>query len=169
SVSDATSGFRAYSRDAAMRLSVVSKFTYTHETLIQAGRSGLAVAEVPIRTNPATRQSRLFRSIPEYVRRSLGTILRIYALYEPMALFNAVAALLGIAGLGLGIRYLYFMAIGEGAGHVQSVIVAALLLMLAGQAFVLGVLADLIAANRKLVQDTRARVRQLQSCERDHE
>jgi glycosyltransferase involved in cell wall biosynthesis len=161
-ISDATSGFRAYSRDAAIRLAVVSNFTYTHETLIQAGRTGLAVAEVPIGTNPKTRESRLFRSIPEYIRRSVGTILRIYALYEPLALFNLVAGILLAIGILLGIRYAYFMAIGEGTGHVQSVIVAALLLMLAAQAFALGLLADLIAANRKLIQDTRSRLREVQ-------
>ncbi len=161
-ISDATSGFRAYSRAAALRLSVVSAFTYTHETLIQAGRSGLAVTEVPIRTNPKTRESRLFKSIPEYIRRSVNTIVRIYALYEPMALFSTVGAVLGLAALALGVRYLYFVGIGEGKGHVQSVIVAAVLLMLAGQSYVLGMLADLIAANRKLIQDTRARVREMQ-------
>lgn len=162
SISDATSGFRAYSRDAAMRLAVVSTFTYTHETLIQAGRTGLAVAEVPIGTNPKTRESRLFRSIPEYIRRSIGTILRIYVLYEPMALFNALAGILGAAGMVLAVRYLYFMIIGQGTGHVQSVIVAALLMMLAGQALALGIIADLIAANRKMIQDIRVRVRGLE-------
>jgi len=164
-ISDATSGFRAYDRAAALRLSVVSAFTYTHETLIQAGRSGLAVVEVPIRTNPKTRESRLFRSVPEYLRRSVNTIVRIYALYEPMALFSTVGAILAIAALALGVRYGYFVAIGEGKGHVQSVIAAALLLMLAGQSYVLGMLADLMAANRKLIQDTRARVREMQLCE----
>ncbi|MGI5820205.1 MAG: glycosyltransferase family 2 protein [Armatimonadota bacterium] len=161
-ISDATSGFRAYSRGAAIELAVVSRFTYTHETLIQAGRTGLAVTEVPIETNPKTRESRLFRSIPEYIRRSINTILRIYGLYEPLAFFNAIAAVLFVLSAILGVRYVYFMAIGEGVGHVQSVIVAALLLMLAGQAFALGMLADLIAANRKLIQDTRTRVREMQ-------
>ncbi|MFW5869178.1 MAG: glycosyltransferase family 2 protein [Armatimonadota bacterium] len=161
-ISDATSGFRAYSRDAAYELAVVSRFTYTHETLIQAGRTGLAVTEVPIATNPKTRPSRLFKSIPEYIRRSVNTILRIYGLYEPMAFFNVVASVLFVLSAILGVRYLYFMAIGEGAGHVQSVIAAAVLLMLAGQAFALGMLADFIAANRKLIQDTRARVREMQ-------
>lgn len=162
-ISDATSGFRAYSRDAAFELAVVSRFTYTHETLIQAGRTGLAVAEVPVGTNPKTRESRLFKSIPEYIRRSVNTILRIYSLYEPLAFFNAVAAIFFILAAILSVRYLYFVYIGEGTGHVQSVIIAALLLMLAGQAFALGILADLIAANRKLIQDTRARVREMQS------
>jgi len=162
-VSDATSGFRAYSRRAALRLTVVSGFTYTHETLIQAGRSGLAVAEVPIRTNPKTRESRLFKSIPQYIGRSLNTIFRIYALYQPMALFNTIGAILCIAGLALGVRYVVYWALGEGTGHVQSVVVGALLITLGVQAVVLGVLADLIAANRKLVQEALGRIRQMQA------
>ncbi|MFW6155754.1 MAG: glycosyltransferase family 2 protein [Armatimonadota bacterium] len=166
-ISDATSGFRAYSRDAAYELAVVSRFTYTHETLIQAGRTGLAVTEVPIQTNPKTRESRLFTSMSEYITRSINTILRIYGLYEPLAFFKVVAAILFVLSAILAVRYLYFMAIGEGVGHVQSVIVAALLLMLAGQAFALGMLADLIAANRKLIQDMRSRVREMQFADRD--
>lgn len=161
-ISDATSGFRAYNRTAAMRLTVVSDFTYTHETLIQAGRSGLAVAEVPIQTNRRTRESRLFRSVSEYIRRSIGTIIRIYALYQPMAFFNIIGAIFCLGGVVLGIRYLYFMAIGEGTGHVQSVIVGALLIIVGAQSFVVGLLADLIAANRKLVQETLTRVRDMQ-------
>ncbi len=161
-ISDATSGFRAYNRTAAMRLTVVSDFTYTHETLIQAGRSGLAVAEVPIQTNRRTRDSRLFRSVPEYIRRSISTIIRIYALYQPMAFFNIIGAIFCLGGVALGIRYLYFMAIGEGTGHVQSVIVGALLIIVGAQSFVVGLLADLIAANRKLVQETLTRVRDMQ-------
>ncbi len=162
-ISDATSGFRAYSRRAAMKLTVVSGFTYTHETLIQAGRSGLHVGEVPIRTNPKTRESRLFKSIPQYINKSVNTILRIYALYQPMALFNVVAGVLLIAGFALGVRYLAYWAMGEGKGHIQSVIIAALLIMLGGQALVVGILADLIAANRKLTQEMLSRVRDLQT------
>lgn len=161
-VSDATSGLRGLSRDAALSLCVLSTFTYTHETLIQAGLTGLTVVEVPIQTNPKARASRLARSTWDYVRRSAGAILHIYALYRPMALFNAIAALLAGAGVILGARYLYFVAIGEGTGHVQSVIVAALLLMLAGQAFALGLIADLLASNRRLLHDIRRRVRAVQ-------
>lgn len=161
-VSDATSGFRAYTRDAALSLCVLSSFTYTHETLIQAGQVGLTVVEVPIRTNRQTRTSRLARSTWDYVRRSIGTILRIYVLYQPMALFNLVAVALAAVAVALGARYLYFVGIGEGTGHVQSVIVAALLLTLAGLSFALGVIGDLLAANRKLLQEIRRRVRTLQ-------
>jgi len=162
-VSDATSGFRAYSRRAAMRLTVVSDFTYTHETLIQAGRSGMAVAEVPIQTNRNTRPSRLFKSIPGYIARSLGTIGRIYTLYRPLAFFTVIAVTLFALGLALGGRYLYFYFTGQGAGHVQSVIISGVLMMLGMQAFVVGIVADLIAANRKLMQDTLSRVRELQA------
>jgi glycosyltransferase involved in cell wall biosynthesis len=152
-VSDATSGFRAYSRDAAQRLTVISGFTYTHETLIQAGRSNMIVGEVPIEVNAVSRPSRLFKSIPEYLRRSLATILRIYALYEPLAFFAwAGAMLLTIAAI-IGIRFLYFFFVGNGAGHIQSLLFAAVLAIMGFQMWVLGIVADLIAANRKISQE----------------
>ncbi len=162
-VSDATSGFRAFSRRAAMRLTVVSGFTYTHETLIQAGRSGMAVAEVAVRTNGRTRPSRLFKSIPEYVGRSVGTIGRIYTLYQPFAFFLAIAAVFFGLSLFLGARYMYYYFVGQGVGHVQSVIAAGVLLTLSVQMLIVGIVADLIAANRKLLQDTLSRVRELQA------
>jgi len=162
-VSDVTSGFRAYSRDAALRLTVLSGFTYTHETLIQAGRSNMQVAEVPIDVNPKKRPSRLFRSIPQYIAKSLNTITRIYAVYEPFRFFGWIAALFILTGLVLSGRYLYFMAIGEGRGHVQSVVLAGVLLMVGFQVGVLGILADLIAANRKLLQDVLFRLRKEES------
>ncbi len=168
-VSDATSGFRAFSRSAATTLTVVSDFTYTHETLIQAGRSGMAVAEVSIETNRNTRKSRLFRSIPEYIARSLGTMGRIYALYRPLAFFSAIAMVLLALGLVLAVRYLYYVFAGEGTGHVQSVIAAGVLATLAMQSLVIGIVADLIAANRKLLQETLAKVRQLQADATAHE
>ena len=158
-VSDATSGFRAYSRDAAQRLTVISGFTYTHETLIQAGRSNMIVGEVPIEVNAVSRPSRLFKSIPEYLRRSLGTILRIYALYEPLAFFTwAGAVLLTIAAI-IGSRFLYFFLVGNGAGHIQSLIFASVLAMMGFQMWVLGIVADLVAANRKLVQEALYRLK----------
>ncbi|MEA3400292.1 MAG: glycosyltransferase family 2 protein [Armatimonadota bacterium] len=166
-VSDATSGFRAFSRQAAVRLTVVSSFTYTHETLIQAGRSGMAVAEVPVRTNERTRPSRLFKSIPEYIARSLSTIGRIYTLYQPFTFFSIIAALLFCVGAALAGRYAYYYAMGQGGGHVQSVLASGVLVILAMQAFIVGIVADLIAANRKLLQDLLARLRQAQAMERD--
>jgi len=158
-IADATSGFRAYSRQAAMRLNVVSDFTYTLETLIQAGRSNMTVAQVPIQTNSKTRASRLFKGIPQYVWQSLQTIFRIYALYEPLRFFSIIGLLLFLPGLGLGIRFLYYYLTGNGSGHVQSVILAAVLMLIGFQIGIVGLLADLIGANRKLVQDALYRIK----------
>jgi len=158
-VRDATSGFRAYSRGAAMRLNVVSDFTYTLETLIQAGLTNLAIAQVPIQTNPQTRQSRLFSSIPAYIWQSLKTILRIYALYRPLRFFATVGLLLFLPGLALGIRFLYYYLTGDGAGHVQSLILAAVLMLLGFQIGIFGVLADLTGANRRLIQEALYRTK----------
>jgi glycosyltransferase involved in cell wall biosynthesis len=161
-VPDATSGFRALSREAAMRLFVTSEFTYTLETLIQAGHAHLAVAAVPIRTNAKTRESRLFKSISHYLRRSASTIIRIYTMYRPLKAFLYLALLfflLGTAGVG---RFFYFHLTEPDAGHVQSLILAAGLLIVAFTAFVAGLQADLISANRKLLEDTIMRLRRLE-------
>jgi glycosyltransferase involved in cell wall biosynthesis len=162
-VEDVTSGFRAYSRDAALRLTVLSEFTYTHETLIQAGRSGMAVAQVPVRVNPKTRPSRLFRSIPQYIRRSVMTMLRVYAVYQPFKLFAGMGTILFAAGIALCVRYLYFVAIGQGRGHVQSVMLAGVLLILGFQSVVMGLLAELIGTNRKMIQEVLYRVRKAEA------
>jgi len=161
-IQDATSGFRAYSRTAAMRLNVVSDFTYTLETLIQAGRTNLAIAQVSIQTNPQTRQSRLFSSIPAYIWQSAKTILRIYALYRPLRFFATVGLLLFIPGFALGLRFVYYYITGNGVGHVQSLILAAVLMLLGFQIGIFGVLADLIGANRKLIQENLYATRQAQ-------
>jgi glycosyltransferase involved in cell wall biosynthesis len=168
-VADVTSGFRAYSRDAALRLTVVSEFTYTHETLIQAGRSGMAVTQIPVRVNAGTRPSRLFRSIPEYLRRSLVTILRVYAIYQPFRLFAGIGGILAFAGLLLCARYAWFVGLGQGRGHVQSVIVAGMLVTLGFQSAVLGLLAELIGVNRKLVQEALYRIRKAEMKEASRE
>ena len=152
-VSDATSGFRAYSREAAQRLTVVSPFTYTHETLIQAGNSNMTVTEVPVGVNRQTRPSRLFRSIPQYIRKSVMTILRIYTLYQPLTFFFIIGAVLVLASLGIGGRFLYYFLAGAGAGKVQSLILGAVLGIIGVQIWVVGILADLIAANRKISQE----------------
>ena len=162
-IADTTSGFRAYNREAALRLNVVSRFSYTLETIIQAGKSDIAVAHVPIRTNAKTRESRLFRSIFQYVTRSVETILRVYAMYEPLRVFLWLAALVGVAGLALFGRFAWFYFTAPGpTGHVQSLIVAAALLGFAAQLAVLGVLADLLRANRVLAERTLHRVRKLE-------
>jgi glycosyltransferase involved in cell wall biosynthesis len=163
SVPDTTSGFRAYNREAALRLNVVSRFSYTLETIIQAGKSDLAVTHVPIRTNPKTRESRLFRSILQYVTRSVETILRVYAMYEPLRVFVFLAALVGSAGLALFGRFAWFYFTQPGpTGHIQSLVIGAALLIFAVQLAVLGVLGDLLRANRVLIERTLHRVRKVE-------
>lgn len=151
-VADAPSGFRAISREAATRLNVFNPYTYTLETIIQAGQSNLRVASVPVRTNEDLRPSRLVKSISSYVRRSLVTIVRVFVIYRPLLAFMMLAAVFALPGLALGARYLYFLAIGEGGGHVQSLILTSLLLMLAALAGMCGLIAELISSNRKLLE-----------------
>ena len=151
-VADAPSGFRALTRETAMRLNVFNAYTYTLETIIQAGLSNLAVVSVPIRTNPDLRPSRLVKSIPSYVKRSLVTIIRVFVIYRPLALFMWASAILTLIGIALGARYLAFLFAGDGGGHVQSLILAALCILLGGLSFMIGLLADLIATNRKLLE-----------------
>lgn len=152
-VPDATSGFRAFSREAASRLNVVSDYTYTLETLIQAGREGIALVFVPVRTNPKTRESRLIRSDFRYVLRSMGTILRIFVIYEPFKAFCAAGLALMLPALLIGMRFLYFYLTSGGQGHVQSLILAAVLAIIGFQLVVFGVIADLHAANRRLIME----------------
>lgn len=161
-VADAPSGFRAISKETAMRLNVFNSYTYTLETIIQAGRSNLRVVSVPIRTNPDLRPSRLVKSIRSYVQRSLITILRVFAIYRPFLLFFWPAVVLGGAGLIAGLRYVYFVAIGQGGGHVQSVIFAALCLILSSLMVMMGFLAELIATNRKLMERIDVRLQRLE-------
>lgn len=158
-VVDATSGFRALSREAAMRLNVFSSYTYTLETIIQAGKKGLVVASVPVETNEKKRESRLIGSTWRYVLRSAATITRIFLMYEPLKVFTWLSLLPAFASLVLFVRYLYFFSIGEGAGHVQSFIVASVLVVVSFQVMLLGLLADLIARNRRLNEDALYRLR----------
>lgn len=159
-VADATSGFRAFSRRAALRLNVLSRYTYTLETLIQAGRSNLAVVSVPIRANPKTRESRLVRSNLNYVFRSAMTILRMYLTYEPLRALGSLA--LALFGLGtlIGLRFLYFYLTVNGRGHVQSLLLATILIIIGFQTGVLGILADLIATNRRHLEELLIRSRE---------
>jgi hypothetical protein len=161
-VADAPSGFRAISKETAMRLNVFNSYTYTLETIIQAGRSNLRVVSVPIRTNPDLRPSRLVKSIRSYVQRSLITILRVFAIYRPFLLFFWPAVVLGGAGLIAGLRYVYFVAIGQGGGHVQSVIFAALCLILSALMVMMGFLAELISTNRKLMERIDVRLQRVE-------
>ena len=162
-IPDTTSGFRAYTRDAALRLNVVSRFTYTLETLIQAGKSDLAVASVTVRTNPKTRESRLFKSMFQYIKRSIGTIVRISAMYGPLPAF-LIPALLFTAGGGFLVgRFVwhYFTSPGP-TGRVQSLILGAALLIVAFMLMMLGIIADLLRANRVLTERTLHRVRHIE-------
>ena len=158
-VTDATCGFRAYSKDAALRLNVMSDYTYTLETLIQAGKKDIAMAFVPIGRNRDVRKSRLISSIPNYILRSIATIVRIYATYEPLKIFTLIGGSVFSAGLFLSVRFLYFYFIGNGAGHIQSLILAAVLLIVGFQIAIIGLAADLIATNRRLTEDFLYRVK----------
>src|SRR5437764_637582 len=162
-VPDTTSGFRAYNREAAIQMVVVSKFTYTLETIIQAGKMLVAIEDVPIRTNPKTRESRLFPSMWAYVRRNGISIFRIYSMYEPLRVFMAAAGILGLIAAVIWIRFAYFYLVdGQGKGHVQSLILGAVLFIAAVQLAALGVVGDVLAAMRTLQQRTLERVRRVE-------
>ncbi|HXK58404.1 MAG TPA: glycosyltransferase family 2 protein [Acidobacteriota bacterium] len=161
-IPDAPSGFRAFSRRAALQLNVISDFSYTLETIIQAGKNQIAVSHVPIKTNAVTRESRLFSSTWNYIKHSAATILRIYAMYEPLRVFFLIGGFIFLAGILLGLRFLYFYFNNNGAGHVQSLILAAVLMIIGFQTFMIGLLADLLAANRKLIERLLFRVKDLQ-------
>ena len=158
-IPDATSGFRALSRDAALRTLVLSNYSYTLETLIQAGARRAAVLSVPIGINPQTRPSRLMRSIPEYIRKSTVTIVRAYAMYRPLRVFVTLGSILIVLGLLPGFRFLYFYFSGNRVGHVQSLILAAVLIIVGFQIVLIGLVADVLASNRKLLEEVVYRLR----------
>ena len=168
-IPDAPSGFRAYSREAALRLNVTNEYTYTLETIIQAGRNKIAMESVPVRTNPELRESRLFSSMFGYVRRSMGTIIRSFMMYRPLKFFMTIGIIIFAIGLIPGIRFLYFMATGSGNGHVQSLILASTLMLIGFQTMVIGMQADVISANRKLLEDIQYHVRKVDYDREDHE
>ena len=162
-VPDATSGFRAYNREAALSLTVVSKFTYTLESLIQAGKSLVAVADVPVHTNETLRESRLFGSMGAYVRRNAAAIFRIYANYEPLFVFSVLSAIVFGAAVIAWMPFLIdWLVNGRRTGHVQSILLGGVLLVASIQLFALGVIADLISAHRTVSQRTLERVRRLE-------
>lgn len=161
-IPDAPSGFRAYSRDAAMRLNVTNEYTYTLETIVQAGREKIPMMSVPIRTNAELRPSRLFSSMFGYVKKSMFTIIRAYIMYKPLQFFTIVGSVPFLIGLGLGVRFLVYMFLGQSSGHVQSLILASTLLMLGFMTYVVGLLADTIAANRKILEDVQYHVRKIE-------
>jgi glycosyltransferase involved in cell wall biosynthesis len=154
-IPDAPSGFRAMSRSAAQRLIVFNDYSYTLETIIQAGRKNMAITSVPIRVNEDLRPSRLVKSIPSYVERSIVTIVRIFVIYRPFRFFGSIGAVLFVAGFLIGLRFLWYFIHGNGDGHVQSLILASVLLGMGFQAFLIAFIADLLAANRKIMEDVR--------------
>ena len=162
-VPDATSGFRAYNREAALGLTVVNKFTYTLESLIQAGKSLVAVSHVTVGTNEKTRESRLFGSMWTYIRRNVGAIFRIYTGYEPLRVFSTLAAVLALFAVAAWVPFLYdWLRYGDRAGHLQSLVLGGVLFMAALQVFALGIIADAISASRVVTQRTLERVRRIE-------
>lgn len=144
-----------------MRLNVINEYTYTLETIVQAGRQKMAVTSVPIRTNAELRPSRLFSSMFGYVKKSMLTIGRALMMYKPLYCFTCIAAVFGVAGLALGIRFLVYLGMGTGAGHVQSLILASMLIIIAVMAEVIGLLGDVISANRKLLEEIQFELRRM--------
>lgn len=160
-VRDAPSGFRSFSRSAAQKLHIFNDYTYTLETIIQAGQKGIAAVSVPIRVNGQTRESRLIKSIPNYIRKSIGTIFRILITYRPMRFFCVLAIAIATPGVLLGLRFLYYYVTGSGQGMVQSLLLAALLVGVGCTMCVVGILADLIASNRKLLERLNMTLQQI--------
>jgi len=160
-IPDAPSGFRAYSREAALRLNVINNYTYTLETIIQAGHNRVPMTSVPIGTNPQTRKSRLFKSTFSYIRRSIVVIVRSILMYKPMKVFTIIGGLVSAVGVAFVIRWLVLSSMGTSNGNVQSLILAAMLIMIGVQFIIAGMQADIIAANRKILEDVQYRVRKL--------
>lgn len=158
-IPDAPSGFRAISRAAARQLMVFNDYTYTLETIIQAGQRNMAITSVPVRVNEDLRPSRLVKSIPSYIKRSIVTIIRIFVIYRPFRFFGSIGAVLFGLGTLIGLRFLWYYLAGEGSGHVQSLILAGALLVMGFQAVLVAFVADLLAANRKLLEDLRCATR----------
>lgn len=158
---DASTGFRAYSREAALRMHVLTRHTYTHETLIQAADQGLTILEVPIKARPVARQSRLISSVPKHIVRSLIVILRVFTLYKPLRAFGILGSVFMLAGLAVILRFvfLYFFSATHGAGHIQSLILASALLIVGFQVVLMGLLASAIGWNRKFLEEILYRLR----------
>lgn len=163
-IPDTTSGFRAYTRDAALRLTLVSEFSYTLESIIGAGKKRMAVAHVEVGTNPRTRPSRLFSSIYSYIKQSAATIVRIYTMHEPLKVFSYIGGFVFLVGVSISVRYLYFLLVGDAYGdrHLQSLILSAVLMIVGFQIVVIGLVADAIAGTRKLIEEVLYRVRCLE-------
>ncbi len=161
-IPDAPSGFRAYSREAAMRLNVTSEYTYTLETIVQAGRTKIAMESVPVRTNAELRPSRLFSSMFGYVKRSMFTIVRAFMMYKPLKFFCIIGGIISGLGALLGIRFLIYFINGFGNGHIQSLILSSMLVLLGFQTLVIGFLGDIISVNRKILEDIQYRIKEME-------
>jgi glycosyltransferase involved in cell wall biosynthesis len=161
-VPDTTSGFRAYTREAALQMTIVSDFSYTLESIIQAGKKRMAIAHVPIRTNPRMRESRLFDNAWTYIKASGATIVRIYSMYEPLKVFSYIGAAIFAAGLAISLRFLYYYVTGFGLGHLQSLILSAVLMIVGFQVVLIGLVSDVMSGHRKLTEDLLYRVKKIE-------
>lgn len=166
-IADAASGFRAMSRDAAMRLNVFNEYTYTLETIIQAGQKNIAITSVPIRTNEDLRPSRLLKSVPSYIIRSVITIIRMFVVYRPFRFFMTIGSIVFSMGFIIGLRFLYYRLIGKPGAFIQSLILASIFIGMGFQIFIVAFLADLLSVNRKLMENIQYRLRKLQSFEKN--
>ena len=161
-IPDAASGFRALTRETALKTLVLSHYSYTLETIIQAGALRLSVVYVPIATNSPTRPSRLIRNMPHFLGNAVGSILRAYAIYRPLRVFFTIGLILLSAGIFLGIRFVYYFTLAKGSGHVQSLILAAILLIVGFQTLLIGLIADSIGANRKILDEVLYRLKKIE-------
>jgi glycosyltransferase involved in cell wall biosynthesis len=161
-IPDTVSGFRAFSRNAAMQINIVSSYSYTVETIIQAGKKKLRITSVPIETNPKTRESRLVKSIPRFILSQLNTMIRMYTMYKPLRAFAYLGGCCILCGLIPSVRFLVYYFMGQGSGHIQSLILAAILFVIGFQFLILGLIGDVISFNRKLLEDTLKRVKNIE-------
>jgi glycosyltransferase involved in cell wall biosynthesis len=161
-VPDAVSGFRAFSREAALQINIVSRYSYTVESVIQAGDKRMKIASVPVRTNPKTRESRLISSLPRFVFNQVSTMVRMYTMFKPLKMFFIMGSLFILGGLIPTGRFIYFYMQNQGAGHIQSLVLAAVLLLIGIQLWVLSLVGDVISSNRKLIEETLLRVRRIE-------
>lgn len=162
SIPDAPSGFRAYSREAALKMNVTNEYTYTLETIIQAGHNKIPMMSVPIHTNGETRPSRLFSSMWKYMQRSATVIIRSFMMYKPLRFFLIMGLIFFMIGILIGMRYLYYLYIDSSAGHIQSLILAAIFIIIGFQTIVVGLQADVMSANRKIIEDMQYRIRKME-------
>ena len=158
-IPDVTSGFRAYTKEAALQMNVISDFTYTVETIISAGNKNLAIEHTPVRTNKKLRESRLFPSIQIYIRRTLVTMLKAYSMYRPLKLFTIAGGTTFLVGFTIGCRYLFFFFQGQTEGHIQSLILSAIMLIVGFQIIMMGISAELISINRQILEDIQVRIK----------